>query len=67
MKDRGVADGLLPHGAIAGGATPVELQALDTFGRHLGLAFQIVDDILDQTATPEQLAKPPKKTPTKAR
>ena len=48
-------------GAIAGGATPVELQALDTFGRHLGLAFQIVDDILDQTATPEQLGKATKK------
>ena len=27
------------------------------FGRHLGLAFQIVDDILDVTSTPEQLGK----------
>jgi geranylgeranyl diphosphate synthase, type II len=44
-------------GAIAAGAAGPKLQALDTFGRHLGLAFQIVDDILDQTATPEQLGK----------
>ena len=27
------------------------------FGRHLGLAFQIVDDLLDLTSTPEQLGK----------
>jgi geranylgeranyl diphosphate synthase, type II len=44
-------------GAIAGGASAAQLQALDTFGRHLGLAFQIVDDILDQTSTPQQLGK----------
>jgi len=44
-------------GAIAGGASAGQLQALDSFGRHLGLAFQIVDDILDQTSTPQQLGK----------
>jgi geranylgeranyl diphosphate synthase, type II len=44
-------------GAIAAGAKPPQLAALDAFGRHLGLAFQIVDDLLDQTATPEQLGK----------
>jgi geranylgeranyl diphosphate synthase type II len=44
-------------GAIAGGASSAQLQALDSFGRHLGLAFQIVDDILDQTSTPQQLGK----------
>jgi geranylgeranyl pyrophosphate synthase len=27
------------------------------FGRYLGLAFQIVDDLLDVTATPEQMGK----------
>ena len=27
------------------------------FGRHLGLAFQIVDDVLDVTSTPQQLGK----------
>jgi geranylgeranyl pyrophosphate synthase len=44
-------------GAIAAGAGTAQLGALDAFGRHLGLAFQIVDDILDQTATAEQLGK----------
>lgn len=28
------------------------------YGRHLGLAFQIVDDILDFTTATEQLGKP---------
>jgi geranylgeranyl pyrophosphate synthase len=44
-------------GAIAAGASESTLAALDTYGRHLGLAFQIVDDILDQTATAAQLGK----------
>ena len=48
-------------GAIAGRAHPDQLAALDAFGRHLGLAFQIVDDILDQTATAEELGKATKK------
>jgi geranylgeranyl diphosphate synthase, type II len=54
-------------GAIAGGATAAQLQALDTFGRHVGLAFQIVDDILDQTATPEELGKATKKDAEKGK
>jgi geranylgeranyl pyrophosphate synthase len=33
------------------------LPAITEFGRHLGLAFQIMDDILDVTSTPEQLGK----------
>jgi geranylgeranyl pyrophosphate synthase len=44
-------------GAIAAGTSPAKLAALDAYGRQLGLAFQIVDDILDQTATAEQLGK----------
>jgi len=34
-------------GAIVGGATPAVLRRLTTYGEHLGLAFQIADDILD--------------------
>ncbi|MEZ4846536.1 MAG: polyprenyl synthetase family protein [Bdellovibrionota bacterium] len=34
-----------------------QLQTLDTFGRKIGLAFQIADDVLDITATTEQLGK----------
>ncbi len=35
-----------------------DLEALDTFGRSIGLAFQIQDDILDETADTEKLGKP---------
>ena len=44
-------------GAIAANAHQTKLDAVTAYGRHLGLAFQIVDDILDETATPEQLGK----------
>jgi len=44
-------------GAIAAEASHSTLTAISDFGRHLGLAFQIVDDILDVTSTPEQLGK----------
>jgi geranylgeranyl diphosphate synthase, type II len=44
-------------GALAGGASKKELETLTEFGQHLGLAFQIVDDILDETSTPRQLGK----------
>ena len=35
--------------------------AVSDFGRHLGLAFQIVDDVLDVTSTPEQMGKATRK------
>lgn len=44
-------------GALAGGASPRNLEILTRFGHHMGLAFQIVDDILDVTSTPQQLGK----------
>jgi geranylgeranyl pyrophosphate synthase len=44
-------------GAIAAGAGADELEAVMAYGRHLGLAFQIVDDLLDVTSTPEQMGK----------
>jgi len=44
-------------GAIYAGATPEQYQALSRFGEHIGLAFQIVDDILDVTQSSEALGK----------
>jgi len=44
-------------GAILAGATETEVQKLSTFAQNIGLAFQIVDDILDITATQEELGK----------
>jgi geranylgeranyl pyrophosphate synthase len=48
-------------GAIAARATDEPLESLTRFGEHLGLAFQIVDDLLDVTSTPEQLGKATRK------
>ena len=44
-------------GAMSANANPKQLAAITTFGRALGLAFQIVDDILDVTQTSEKLGK----------
>jgi len=44
-------------GALAAGAAPPVLQALRGYGRALGLAFQIMDDLLDETANTAALGK----------
>ncbi len=44
-------------GALAAGAGPGELESLTRYGRNVGLAFQVVDDILDITASSERLGK----------
>ncbi len=45
-------------GAVLGGADEEKRQAAATYGAALGRAFQIVDDILDVTASAEELGKP---------
>lgn len=51
----------LELGGIVAGATPREIAALKQYGQHLGLAFQITDDLLDvsgsQAAVGKRLAK----------
>lgn len=44
-------------GALLASAPELTLQALSRYARNVGLAFQIVDDVLDITATPEELGK----------
>ena len=44
-------------GAMSANATPSQLGAISDFGRALGLAFQVIDDILDVTQTSEKLGK----------
>jgi octaprenyl-diphosphate synthase len=45
-------------GAILGSATPEQEENLAQYGRDLGMAFQIVDDVLDLTASENVLGKP---------
>jgi octaprenyl-diphosphate synthase len=45
-------------GAVLGGRGPKMEQALADYGRFAGLEFQLVDDLLDFTASPGQLGKP---------
>jgi geranylgeranyl diphosphate synthase type II len=44
-------------GAIIGGASEDELRSLTKYGEKAGLAFQVADDLLDETATSEELGK----------
>ena len=46
-------------GAIVAGASEATENALDEFGYHLGMAFQMADDLLDYTATVAELGKNP--------
>ena len=45
-------------GAILGGASSEQEESLAQYGHDLGMAFQIVDDVLDLTASEEVLGKP---------
>jgi geranylgeranyl diphosphate synthase type II len=44
-------------GGLAGGADDEAAGRLERYGRAIGLAFQIADDLLDLTATTEELGK----------
>src|SRR3954454_18385647 len=44
-------------GGMSANCTPAQLKALTDFGYNVGLAFQIIDDILDITQTSEKLGK----------
>jgi octaprenyl-diphosphate synthase len=44
-------------GGRAGGADPEQARALERYGRRLGVAFQIVDDMLDFSGRPDRLGK----------
>src|SRR5579862_9801908 len=44
-------------GGMSANCTSIQLKALTDFGYHVGLAFQVIDDILDVTQTSEKLGK----------
>ena len=45
-------------GAVIGEATEQQLEALTSYGKHIGLAFQITDDILDVVGDADVIGKP---------
>lgn len=45
-------------GAILGKAGPVGEQKLGTYGHNVGMAFQLIDDLLDYTASEDKVGKP---------
>ena len=44
-------------GALVGGAREAEMEAITAYSKNLGLAFQVTDDLLDSTGTPEITGK----------
>jgi geranylgeranyl diphosphate synthase type II len=44
-------------GGMSANCSPAQLKALTDFGYHVGLAFQVIDDILDVTQSSEKLGK----------
>ena len=57
MKTGALLQGSVEMGAVCGAPTPVVLDALRGYGAALGLAFQVVDDILDVTQDSATLGK----------
>jgi len=57
LKTGALIKASLRMGGIAAGANDAQLQALDEFGHCIGLAFQVVDDILDVEGDTATLGK----------
>ncbi len=57
MKTGALINAACRMGALSAGASDTDLQTIDALGRAVGLAFQIVDDVLDATSTAENLGK----------
>ncbi|MFA6289750.1 MAG: polyprenyl synthetase family protein [Opitutaceae bacterium] len=56
-KTAAMIEASLVFGGLIGGASEADLARLRTAGRHLGLTFQIIDDVLDATADSATLGK----------
>ncbi len=57
LKTGALIRAALAMGGIAAGASEQQLAALDEYGSHIGLAFQVVDDILDVEGDTATLGK----------
>jgi geranylgeranyl diphosphate synthase type II len=56
-KTAALLEASVTSGGIVAGVSDRDLKRLSNYAQHIGLAFQIVDDILDITATQEELGK----------
>lgn len=56
-KTGALLEAAVVSGAILGGAGEQDVEKLRRYAQDIGLAFQVIDDILDLTATSEQLGK----------
>ena len=56
-KTGALIEAAMTIGGVAAGASPALLEAFAAYGASIGLAFQIADDVLDITATTDQLGK----------
>ena len=56
-KTSALLGGSVRLGGMSANCSSAQLRALTDFGYHVGLAFQVIDDILDVTQTSEQLGK----------
>jgi geranylgeranyl diphosphate synthase, type II len=56
-KTAALLEAAVVSGAMLVGVTDAELQRLSKYAQDIGLAFQIIDDVLDITATQEELGK----------
>lgn len=58
LKTGALLEFSLTAGAMAGGGTGDQVEALGAYGKPVGMAFQIQDDLLDLTADEDDLGKP---------
>lgn len=61
LKTGALLEASVSLGGLAGGANAQQRQALDAYAAAMGLAFQVIDDVLDVTADSTQLGKTPGK------
>ncbi len=58
LKTGAIIEASVRAGGILGSGTAQQIASLGAYGRHIGLAFQVADDVLNIEGTPEMLGKP---------
>jgi len=58
LKTGALIEASVEAGAVLGGGSAPQIASLKTYGRHIGLAFQMADDILNIEGRPDILGKP---------